>query len=113
MPFYEQRVDGFLACRRPQLIAAVKRQHRLGAILVLGDPWGDGATGDAFAAKSLGPKEDLLTGISSTGSVLDSAVGGVVTMAKVFAVEEAGNRVSISPSGGDLGFAGHAGWSGW
>jgi hypothetical protein len=83
VPFYGQQVGGFLACRRPRLAAAVKGQHRLGAILVPGDRRGDGGA------------------------------GGVVAVAGVLAVAEAGNRVFVSPGSGDLGFAGRAGWPAW
>jgi uncharacterized protein YukE len=79
----------------------------------LGQPWGDDQTGEAFVANYQDPKEQLLTGIDSTGSVLSSTADGVVTMAKGFAQTEAENQAAIklgSESGG--GSTGRTGASG-
>jgi uncharacterized protein YukE len=79
----------------------------------LGQPWGDDQTGEAFLANYQDPKEQLLTGIDSTGSVLGSTADGVVTMAKGFAQTEAENRAAINlgseSGGGNPGSTGRTG----
>ena len=67
----------------------------------LGQPWGNDAAGNAFLNNYQDPKEQILTGLSGTGSVLDSTYDGLVTMAKGFADTEAENRQSINLGGGD------------
>jgi len=71
-----------------------------GTLGSLGEPWGDDDTGQQFASKYLGPADQIMQGINSIGSVLDSTVQGLGTMANGYSATEEENRSSIKLASG-------------
>ncbi|WP_405884605.1 WXG100 family type VII secretion target [Streptomyces sp. NBC_01136] len=62
-----------------------------GRLEALGACWGDDESGQQFLEQYAEPKRQLSEGITGAGTVLDSAVDGIRTMAKGFARTEERN----------------------
>lgn len=60
----------------------------------LGQPWGSDETGRQFYESYAGPHQQILTGISETGEVLESTGDGIETMAKNYQIVEDQNAAA-------------------